>query len=209
MKARSLSRSPALWATALIVISFTGMGIAILLTKDPRWMEWHMSRLGEGRHLSSVFFNLTLILSASLLAGYGQRLIRFLPHRHSQAYLLMFWAMGLALTGVAVFPFDEFHILHNVFGYLFFVAAVGTMLWSVANVREFSRRSAMIALFGASATVFLMALHHLFHFTTLLTVELIGQFFFFAWLLSIAMDVERRQKSSRFERLAHHAKIRS
>ena len=153
-------------------------------------MEWHMSRLGEGRHLSSAIFNLSALLVAATLASYGDAMARRLSESFRVRFRGLIWVMALALAGVALFPFDEFPVIHNVFGYSFFFATGILMVWSALKVSDFSRRSDYIAVTAAVVTFGLMLMHHLLHMTTLLTVEVIGELLLFTWLMSIAMDVE-------------------
>ena len=58
----------------LVGIAVVGIGTSMLLTDDPRWLQWHLSRLGEGGHISSGIFNLTLCLVALLFVVIGERL---------------------------------------------------------------------------------------------------------------------------------------
>jgi hypothetical membrane protein len=55
----------------LVGIAVVGIGTSMLLTDDPRWLQWHLSRLGEGGHISSGIFNLTLCLVALLFVVIG------------------------------------------------------------------------------------------------------------------------------------------
>ena len=194
MDIRSLRQSPVFYAVIVACLAFAGMSLSIAFTTDARWIEWHMSRLGEGRHLSSVIFNVSMILVAGTLVTYSWAMTRTLDKSKARTFRGMIWVMALALVGVALFPFDEYPVAHNMFGYCFFFATGILMLWSVAHVKQFSRRSARIALTAAIVTFALMALHHLYSFTTLLTVELIGELLLFAWLMSIALDVDPVRK---------------
>lgn len=45
-------------ALLLVGIAVVGIGTSMLLTDDPRWLQWHLSRLGEGGHISSRGFSI-------------------------------------------------------------------------------------------------------------------------------------------------------
>ena len=120
------------YAVALVGVAISGLALSIYLTTDSRWMQSHLSRLGEGGHLSSAIFNFTMGLVAVLLAVTATRLTDELErsHRHPrQRYIhVLFLVAAVMCTGVACFPFDTYPSIHNVFGHLSALALVLCMI---------------------------------------------------------------------------------
>lgn len=195
----------------LIGVAYSGMITSMLMTSDPRWMEWHLSRLGEGGHLSSYVFNIALLIVGALLMLFGKSLAQGFARQYpeSKYRLLEFttgW-MGLCLIGVAVFPFDQFHVVHNLFGYGFFFGAGALMFGLHIWIPQVSKRTYQLGLVAAVLTTTLMVLHHLIRLTPLLTVELLGELFLFAWLMSVAIEADQGAKSPWFHRVLSRGKI--
>lgn len=176
-------------ALALLIVGVCGGVTSMLLTTDRRWMEWHLSRLGEGGHVSSLIFNLTLILCAACLTAIGSLLRQEFDAikqintgRLIQSYL---YAAAFCWVGVGVFPFDQFPVVHNIFGYGELVILGVLMIMLVRKPHYIDIQTRLLAILGVVITGGMMIMFHATHFTTLLVVELVGQAFFFAWLLSL------------------------
>lgn len=182
-------------AWALIGIATTGVSLSMLLARDARWMQWHLSRLGEGESLSSAVFNFTLIFAAMVLVLLAVRVTDELTRTHlnQRASLLrtLLFITAMCWVGVGVFPFDRFPVIHNVFGYGQFFIICSIMLGIRQFSSAFSDRTHTIGYGAVLITGVMMAFFHLTHFTTLLVVELIGQLFVYAWFLSMTHDLRR------------------
>ncbi len=177
---------------ALIGIGVVGLSLSMWLTKDTRWMQWHLSRLGEGNEFSSAIFNYSLILAAMVLAALAIRLtdeIRTRDPRRSVTFLRnMMLGAAAAWVGVAIFPFDRFPLIHNIFGYSQMLIICILMLTLKRLTTSFSARTHTIGLIAVLVSGALMTLHHLVHVPSLLLVELVGQVALFAWLISMTTD---------------------
>lgn len=182
-------------AWILVGVTMTGLALSIRLTTDSRWIEWHLSRLGEGSTVAASIFNFSLTIAALILTWLGTRVTDEVderrPHPGVVVLRLALFFVAVCWVGVASFPFDKFPILHNIFGYAQFFAIGYMMLWLKRLCPRFSVRTYYIGYAAALLTGLLMAMFHLFHFLTLLTVELIGQMFIYAWVLSMTYDQRR------------------
>ena len=97
--------------------------------------------------------------------------------------------VAICWLGVGSFPFDQFPVIHNIFGYGQFLI-MGYLMVRLRHICDcFSERTYTIGLAVAVMTSLLLAFFHLTHFTTLLVVEIIGQLGVYAWLISMASDV--------------------
>lgn len=196
MKAHSAKPTSYNLAWALVGIATTGVSLSMLLTHDTRWMQWHLSRLGEGESLSSAVFNFTIIFTALVLVLLAVRvtdeLAKINTHHRANLLRLLLFIAAVCWVGVGIFPFDKFPIIHNIFGYGQFFIICGTMLGIRRLSAVFSDRTHAVGYGAVLITGVMMALFHLTHFTTLLVVELIGQVFVYAWFLSMTSDLRHR-----------------
>jgi len=173
----------------LIGVATLGISLSIQLTPDTSWMSWHLSRLGEGRSLSAAVFNFTFVFAALILAKLASRITLETSAKGATTLRSLLFSVAVCWIGVGSFPFDQFPIIHNLFGYSQFLIMVFLMLRLRHICPSFSERTYTIGLGVAITTGLLLALFHLTHFTTLLVVEIIGQLGIYAWLLSMANDL--------------------
>lgn len=162
------------------------------LTQDPRWVEWHLSRLGEGGQLSSAIFNYSLAIAALVLSLIIIRLARDFENKEPRGTNRLFQTFGLLIAacwlGVAAFPFDQFPITHNVFGYGMFTIVTILLLGIAKIMPSVSKRTVVIGISTAATLTALLILAHTTHVIDLVVVELTGQILFLAWLLSLSYD---------------------
>lgn len=172
---------------ALMGLVFVGAALSIHLTTDSRWMEWHLSRLGEGGHLSSAIFNFTMGVIAVLFAVISTRLAEELYQTHRRAKIRtmhgLFIVAAICCIGVASFPFDAFPIIHNVFGHGGALAIILCMIGLPWLYPHFPRSVYYVGVFAALVVAILFATYLMTGKVTLLTVELIAQVLFSIWLL--------------------------
>lgn len=180
---------------ALMGLVLVGAAISIHLTTDSRWMEWHLSRLGEGGHLSSAIFNFTISLAAVIFTVIAMRMSDEIqtsePHDGARTLRNLLIAAAMCWIGVACFPFDTFPLIHNIFGYgeafILMIAMLG--LWRICP--RFSTRTYYVGVGAAVVVGLLLVLFLTIRLTTLLFVELVGEALLFAWLLSMTADMRR------------------
>ncbi|MDR0397932.1 MAG: hypothetical protein LBH36_01995 [Candidatus Nomurabacteria bacterium] len=184
----------------LIAVMACGLVLSMFLTEDPRWMEWHLSRLGEGMALSSAIFNFSITIGALLLAIIAMLIADDIcaasktkqAERGARILRDILLIVAVCWLGVGCFPFDRFPIIHNCFGYGEFFLLGGAMLALHSLYSGFSKRTYSLGIAAVLVTGVLMILFHLVQFTTLLAVELIGQLFTSAWLLLVTYDTSKR-----------------
>ena len=111
-------------ARTIIAVSLIGLLISIRVTENTNWLQLHLSRLGEGGHWTAAIFNFTLIIVAVLVIVMAQRLSSEIhaarPEQSTTILRFGLIAMAICAIGVASFPYDKFHYIHNSFGYSMF-----------------------------------------------------------------------------------------
>lgn len=178
-------------AWALIGVATLGIALSIALTPDTKWMAWHLSRLGEGGSLAAAVFNFTFVLAALILVKLASRIESEVSKPRAHRLRTLFFCVAVCWLGIGSFPFDQFPVIHNIFGYGQFLL-IGYMMLRLRHICScFSERTYTIGVGVAILTALLLTLFHLTHFTSLLVVEIIGQLGVYGWLLSMASDVPR------------------
>jgi hypothetical membrane protein len=200
MKSRLQMDSPNL-AYSFGGVLLTGAIISGALTKDQRWMNWHFSRLGEGGTVSSVIFNVTLLVAATIMFALGVALSENISNipvtkdvdidRAKTVIQRAFIAVTVCLVGVAIFPFDRFPFVHNIFGYsmLFIFLALCIAMPKILPIfsKKFYTFSRLVILSAIVCyTLFLAA-----KVMTLLAVEFVIFSFLYVWLLLLINGIRK------------------
>lgn len=206
MKPRRISSEPILYLIAAIMA--VGGLLSAAMTADPRWMQWHLSRLGEGGHVSAVVFNLSCALSSLLMGEFARRIVNDLaiitmPRATLEAARRIV-GVGLGLVavcmmGIAVFPFDHYPVVHNIFGYGMTLVYVVIITQLPTLLPVFTR----VFMAFTYAFVALMVVLFGVYFATggtrphLIYIEITGLLFFFVWVIMLvrSIRVHNRLKS--------------
>ena len=191
-------RRPSSGLTAYIIVSLLILGgvVSAILTTDSRWMEWHLSRLGEGGQLGAYVFNFTVGFCALLIGVFARSItndVRELDIATDKKRLvgrLLQMALGVVsvgMIGVAAFPFDRFPLIHNFFGYGTTITFVVLIAVLPKLLPVFTRK------FSVLTYIFIVILGILFgiYFATnqrgipLIYIELLAVVYFFAWIIAL------------------------
>lgn len=114
-------------STVLAVFAIVGILAAMLSAPDPDWWRLHLSALGMTSSVSSLTFNLTLIVTGVIvtaIARYATDLRDVDDPRRRRGLVrvrVCLLLIGILLAGVGVFPLNVSQVLHN-------VSAVGMVL---------------------------------------------------------------------------------
>lgn len=185
----------------LIGVGSIGIGTSMVLTRDERWLQWHLSRLGEGGGISAIVFNLTLVACAICLMVVAEylhgELIGAGQKHGARLFRLLLYLTAICWIGIGLIPFDRHPIVHNILGYGEFIALGVLMIGTRAWCKGMSRRTYWLGDMGVAVATLLMVGFHLTHFTTLLVVELIGEILLFSWLVSLTRDSTRQAAKTR------------
>lgn len=173
--------------------------ITMLTTRDDRWMQWHLSRLGEGTELPAAFYNFSLCivgLLAFILAYQTTKIIKArAPKVNVAPYRGIYAITLLQHFGIATFPYDRFPQIHDFFGYgLFFTCTL--LLLLLKYIAPYLSKSTVRA--GLLMTVLAsipMILYQYFGIGTLLVMELYGIFWMLLLIYIIARDATRMKPS--------------
>ncbi|GAA1466689.1 DUF998 domain-containing protein [Microbacterium thalassium] len=174
-----------LLSIVLAVFLVEGVLASMLTASDPSWWKDNLSALGMTDDLSSMAFNVTLIVAGFIvttLARYATVSIPT-PHPHGRLYVrILLIVVGVFLACVGIFPVNEYFALHNTvatgMAVAFVVLAIGLRWWVPGVPRAFITLGwVFIAVIVVLAVFFAVGVY------TLTAVELVAGILVFAWIV--------------------------
>ena len=180
--------TPMLLSLVLAAFLVTGIFASMLSATDPLWWEKNLSALGMSDDVSSLAFNLTLIIAGVIvttIAHYATAAIPATEPRLARGRSVVRTAlvvMGVLLACVGVFPVDRFLTAHN-------VAATGMAIVFVVLVLALPRlvpsisRTFVLLGYVFVGVVVLLAVLFTSGYYNLTAVELVVGLMVFSWLI--------------------------
>lgn len=172
-------------SAVLAAFLLEGVIASALTASDPHWWTHNLSTLGIPDGISSLAFNVTIIISGIMVVGLARTATAELPARNPQSariVRILLILIGILLSLVGVFPVSEFLLIHNTvatgMAVLFGVLVVFLPYWIPGMPRPF-------VLMGWSFLAIIVYLAVLFAIGsyTLTAVELIAGLMIFAWIV--------------------------
>jgi len=173
-------------SSLLAVFAVVGIVAAMLSAPDPHWWQLHLSALGMSDSVSSLTFNLTLIVAGLMMAAiarYATDLTHVDPadrpaRLRVRVCLIL---IGLLLAGVGLFPLDVSQILHNVSAVGMLIAFTLLVFWVRRALPE-APRSFFVFGYVSFAAIVVAAVFFVTGYYVLTATELIAGVIVFAWL---------------------------
>ncbi|MFF2053403.1 DUF998 domain-containing protein [Leifsonia sp. NPDC058194] len=175
-------------STVLGVFAAVGVLTSMLCAPDPDWWELHLSALGMTRSISSLTFNLTLIVAGVIITA----IARFATDagaatdpgvRHRLVRLrVCLLCLGVLLAGVGVFPLNVSAVLHNVSAVGMVVVFALLVFWVRAAIPQAPAAFFVLGycLFGV---VVVALVFFIVGYYVLTAAELVAGGIVFAWLI--------------------------
>ena len=150
--------------------------------------------------MSSVIYNASCALASLLMGEFARRVVNDLgiiamPKKTlASARRILGWGLGVVavcMMGIAVFPFDKYPIIHNIFGYGMTVVYLIIITQLPVLLPIFTKK--FIAF--TYGFVLLMAVLFGTYFATggtkppLIQIEIIGRLFFFLWVIILIRSI--------------------
>ncbi|MGN6125561.1 MAG: hypothetical protein ACTHON_03275 [Humibacter sp.] len=175
-------------STVLAVFAVVGLLASMLSAPDPHWWQKHLSALGMSNTLSSLTFNITLILAGLIMAaiaryatdlrGIEDPALRAASMRLRVGLILI----GVLLACVGVFPLDVSATLHNVSAVGMLITFSLVVFW-VHKALPTAPRSFFVFGYLAFAAVVVVAVFFITGYYVLTATELIAGAIVFGWLV--------------------------
>ncbi|MFB8387293.1 DUF998 domain-containing protein [Microbacterium sp. NPDC055910] len=192
-----LSLTPRQLSLVLALFLAVGMITAMLSSNDPQWWQMNLSALGITHDISSLTFNLTLIISGVIVTTIARFGTASLPaetvaeRRRRAVVRALFVLIGVMLACVGVFPVDRFFLLHNTvatgMAVAFGVLVIGAP-WLLPTVPKtfIVLGYVFVAAVAGLALLFAVGIYNL------TAVELIAAVLIFAWIILFLRNVQTR-----------------
>lgn len=180
--------SPGQLSLVLALFLVVGMFSAMLSASDPRWWEMNLSALGITHDISSLTFNLTIIVSGVIIttiARFGTASLptdTVLDRRKRMIVRGLFVLIGILLACVGIFPVDRFFLLHNTVATGMGVAYALLVLGLPWLVPALPRMFLALGFVYVGAMIVLGVLFALGEYN-LTAVELISALLIFSWII--------------------------
>jgi hypothetical membrane protein len=194
----ALALSPRQLSLVLALFLVVGMISAMLSSSDPLWWQMNLSALGMTHDVSSLTFNLTLIVSGVIITTIARFGTETLPagapaqRRRRATVRALFVIMGVLLACVGVFPVDRFFLIHNTvatgMAVIYAVLVIGAPWLLPSLPRTFLILGyVFIAGIAALACLFFVGIYNL------TAVELVASLLIFCWIILFLRNVQPRQ----------------
>jgi hypothetical membrane protein len=188
--------SPRHLSLVLAVFLAVGMITAMLSSSDPLWWQMNLSALGITHDISSLTFNLTLIVSGVIITTIARLATEGLPFfsssqvRRRRIVWALFVLLGVMLSCVGLFPVDRFFLIHNTVatGMMVAFAVLAVALpWLVPSMpRVFLALGfVFVAVIIGLVVLFVIGIYNL------TAVELVASMLIFTWIILFLRNVEQ------------------
>ena len=174
-----------LLAILLATFLIEGMLAAMLTASDPLWWHEHLSSLGATQDISSLTFNLTLIIAGVIVTTLARSATSGVPSSDPAGMArvrLCLVLIGVFLALVGVFKVDQFFWLHTGFASGMAVVYGVLVIRLPAWVPDISRFFVVLGwvFFGV---MLLLGVFYGVGYYTLTAVELVGGTLVFTWII--------------------------
>jgi hypothetical membrane protein len=187
-----------LLAVILAVFMVEGIMASMLTASDPEWWKDNLSALGMNDDLSSLAFNLTLIVAGVIvttLARYATRGIPTPDPRGIVRVRICLVVVGVFLALVGVFPVDRFFALHTGVASGMAVAYGILVIFMHRWIPGLPRAFTLLGFLFIGVIVVLAVLFATGYYT-LTAVELVAGILIFAWIILFIRNAAALQQDT-------------
>lgn len=189
-----------LLAVVLAVFLVEGIIASMLTATDPLWWQEHLSALGVTGDISSLAFNLTLIVAGLIVTTLARAATTQIPTAGAHGTIrvrLSLILIGVFLGFVGVFPVDNWFIVHTAFAsgmaVVYAVLVIRLPVWIPGISRYFVYLGWIFLLVVVALGVFYATGYY-----TLTAVELVAGTLVFTWIIlfirsAAALQVDLRR----------------
>lgn len=184
----AVNLTPMMLSLVLAVFLTVGVFASMLSATDPLWWQENLSALGMNDDVSSLAFNLTLVIAGAMVTIIANYATAYLPHtthrevRGRRRVRLALVLIGVLLACVGIFPVDDFLIAHN-------ISATGMVIVYVVLVARMRRllpsmpRVFVLLGYIYVACIVVLAVFLITGYYNLTAVELVVAVLIFSWII--------------------------
>jgi hypothetical membrane protein len=180
--------TPMLLSLVLAVFLVVGALASMLSSSDPLWWQKNLSALGITDDVSSLAFNLTLIIAGAIvttIARYGTAALPTstpLEQQRRSRVRFGFVLIGVFLACVGVFPVSDFFWLHNSVA-TGMAVAFAVLVFALPRLVPSMPRVFVLLGYVFVGVIVLLAVFFATGYYNLTAVELVAAVLIFAWII--------------------------
>lgn len=184
----AVNLTPMMLALVLALFLVVGAFASMLSASDPLWWQENLSALGMTDDISSMTFNLTLVIAGVMVTTIAHYATAYLPDSTAaqargrgqvRAALVL---IGVFLACVGLFPVDDFLVAHN-------ISAMGMVAVYIATVvrlpRQIPSMPRVFVLLGYVyvGVIVVLVIFFVTGYYNLTAVELVAAVLIFSWII--------------------------
>lgn len=180
------------------VILVSSVAVSIILSDDPRWTGWSLSRLGETstNRQSALAFNIGVFASGLVLTAIGIYMAKsYAKLQQPRTARLSAWLMitlSICMIGVALFPNDTMHAAHFVFSRGIVIAMVSMMLTLPSSLDYLTQRERLLSFGFPIFAAILAAQGYILRSFWFVIIEAILGLLAAIWLFIVCRHIDKR-----------------
>ncbi len=179
-------------ARLFTIVMISGIILSMLTNNNPNWWQVNFSYLGWGNGISSISFNLTIIMAGLLLIAVSSQFTNDLKRSkhifdkkdvNLNILSLLFIILGVDMSSLGLFPYDRTPRLHDFLGYsmiIIFGVIVVSLRFIFPKIDKTFLTNSYLCL---GLIIFCYILFSIVGYLSLTAFELIGFLTTFGWLL--------------------------
>ena len=188
-----------LLAVVLAVFLVEGVMASMLTASDPHWWKDNLSALGVNDDISSLAFNLTLIVAGVIVVTLARYVTDGIPTPVAHGAMRVracLIVVGVFLTCVGIFPVDQYFWLHtgvaSGMGVAFGILVILLPRWIPGLPRGFFAVGWLFI-----AIIVVLGVFFAIGYYTLTAVELVAGILVFAWIILFIRNAAALQQDDR------------
>ncbi len=190
-------------ARLFTIVMISGIILSMLTNNNPNWWQVNFSYLGWGNGISSISFNLTIIMAGLLVIALSTQFTNDLKRSkyifdkkdvNLNLLTLMFIVLGVDMSSLGLFPYDKAPRLHDILGYsmlIIFGVIVLSLRFIFPKIDKTFLTNSYLTL---GLLAFCYILFSVVGYLSLTGFELIGFIVTFGWLLMFVKKISLMSK---------------
>ncbi len=199
----AMGMNTAIVARLFSIVMVSGIILSMLTNNNPNWWQVNFSYLGWGSGISSLSFNLTIIMAGLLVIALSTQFTNDLKRSkfifdkkdvNLNILSLLFIVLGIDMAGLGIFPYDKAPGVHDFLGYSMLII-FGVIVLSLRFIFPKIDKTFLTNSYLTLALIaFCYILFSVVGYFSLTAFELIGFIITFGWLLMFVRKISTMSK---------------
>jgi hypothetical membrane protein len=197
----------AIVARLFSIVMVSGIILSMLTNSNPNWWQVNFSYLGWGNGISSISFNLTILMAGLLVIALSSQFTNDLKRSkhifnkkdvNLNILSLLFIILGIDMASLGLFPYDRAPLVHDILGYSMLII-FGVIVLSLRFIFPKIDKTFLTNSYLTLALIaFCYVLFAFVGYFSLTAFELIGFIITFGWLLMFVRKISAMSKVDQY-----------